>query len=156
MKLYDYKKRNLILTYVSTDIEVDTKSIIKNALESGKRTAVPRCIPGTREIEFYIVTSFENDLSEGSFKILEPNIKKCEKLNDFENGLCIIPALSFDMNGYRLGYGKGYYDRFLSKFKGLKIGLCYGGCVCEELPHGHFDERVDLLITEHYTKRINE
>lgn len=145
---WSFRENEIILTYVSTAIEVDTHEIITEALERGKTVAAPRCIDGTRDMDFYAIRSFE-DLEKGAFGVMEPNPETCEKLPDYKQGLCIVPALAFDKEGFRLGYGKGYYDRFLSLFGGETLGLCYADCLCEEpLPHGKFDKKVSLIITE--------
>lgn len=151
-RLWQYQRCATLLTYVSTPIEVDTRRIIRQALEDGKRVAVPRCVPGTRQMEFYYICS-EETLSPGSFGVLEPDPFRCERLTDMSDGLCIVPAFSYDWHGFRLGYGKGYYDRFLSGFDGCRIGICYSACVQRSLPHGRFDRPVELLVTEKYLRR---
>lgn len=149
-----YKQASIILTYVSTDIEVDTKRLIQKALEDKKRVAVPRCIDGTRDMDFYFIKGMD-DLENGSFGVLEPVPSKCVKAYAFETALCIIPGLAFDMQGFRLGYGKGYYDRFLSAHSRLvKMGICYCSCTCNELIHGRYDIGADYLVTEKYLRRI--
>lgn len=154
IRLYQYKNSDIILTYVSKDIEVDTIRLIKKAVADGKRVAVPKCIDGTREMDFYFIKSLD-DLEKGSFGVLEPkNI--CEKVTDFSEGFCIVPGMSFDTNGFRLGYGKGYYDRFLSRFKGATAGICYSCCVQWNLPRGKFDKPVDVLVTEKYIRCIKK
>lgn len=150
--LYQYKNSDIIFTYVSKSIEVDTVELIKKALSDGKRVAVPRCIDGTREMDFYFIKSV-NDLEKGSFGVLEPKTDVCEKVTDFSKGLCIVPGMSFDTGGYRLGYGKGYYDRFLSKFNGKTAGVCYSCCVKWNLPKGKYDRPVDILVTEKYIRK---
>ncbi|OJU13029.1 MAG: 5-formyltetrahydrofolate cyclo-ligase [Clostridiales bacterium 43-6] len=152
MKLYKYKQCKQLLTYVSTSIEVDTKAIIQQALKDGKRVGVPRCIPGTSEMEFYYITSL-SDLSKGTFSVDEPDPETCEKITDFKDSFCIVPGLCFDFKGYRLGYGKGYYDRFLSDYHGDTLGICYANCVRQHLFHGRYDCRIDMLVTEKYIRR---
>ncbi len=144
---WQYKNCEVLLTYVSTEIEVDTREIISRALADGKRVAVPRCIDNTRFMDFYFIKDFD-DLEGGYMGVLEPIPEKCEKMTDFSEGLCIVPALMFDLYGYRLGYGKGYYDRFLSNFCGETLGICYNRCVKEKLPHGKFDKCVEKIITQ--------
>lgn len=144
--LWIYRESDIIYTYVSTEIEADTRGIIKMAVLDGKAVAVPRCIKGTREMEFCIIKS-EEDLESGAFGVLEPK-ESCPVCKDFSGGLCIVPALSFDSSGFRLGYGKGYYDRFLAKFGGKTAGLCYSAFIRPELPRGKFDKAVDVIITE--------
>lgn len=144
---WQYKSCEVLLTYVSTEIEVDTREIISRALADGKRVAVPRCVDNTRLMDFYFIKDFD-DLEGGYMGVLEPIPEKCEKMTDFSKGLCIVPALMFDLYGYRLGYGKGYYDRFLSNFCGETLGICYNRCVREKLPHGKFDKCVERIITQ--------
>lgn len=151
-KLWQYRVSRQILVYVSTPIEVDTHRIITQALADGKRVAVPRCVPDTRNMEFYYIESMD-DLSPGSFGVLEPQADPARLVSDFSYAMCLIPAFSYDFSGYRLGYGKGYYDRFLAGFDGHMIGLCYSSCVRRSLPHGRFDRSVQLLVTENYIRR---
>lgn len=153
--LPQYKNSSVILCYVSKNIEVNTNKFIEKALSEGKHVAVPRCIDGTRKMDFYFITS-SDDLEKGSFGVYEPKIDICEKLTDFNSGFCIVPGMSFDTNGYRLGYGKGYYDRFLSDFKGVTAGICYSCCVKWNLPRGKFDRPVDIVLTEKYIRRTKK
>lgn len=147
-----YKRCDTLLTYVSTAIEVDTEGLIGQALKDGKRVAVPRCVKGTRDMVFYVIKSLD-DLEKGSFSVMEPIPKRCAKLKKFDGALCIIPALAYDRYGYRLGYGKGYYDRFLSSHKGLiKVGIEYCCCMETQLIHGRYDVPADILVTEKYVK----
>ena len=149
-----YKEAKLVLTFVSKPIEVDTHKLIQNALNNGKKVAVPYCVPGTALMEFYYITSLKN-LSEGAFGVLEPEPDDKNLVKNFNNSISIIPGLSFDYQGYRLGYGKGYYDRFISKYKGYNIGICYNCCMAQELPHGHYDKAVDIIVTEKFVKNLN-
>lgn len=153
MNLWQYREAGLILTYVSTPIEVDTRRLIEKSLLAGKRVAVPRCVPGTREMEFYLIRSIE-ELSPGTFGVLEPSPEHSALLEDFSKGLCIVPALSFDYQGYRLGYGKGYYDRFLARFGGSAVGLCYDNCMARNLPAGRYDRPVQLIVTQRKTLAV--
>lgn len=150
--LWQYKRCRQLLTYVSTPIEVDTLEIIRRALADSKRVAVPRCVPGTRDMEFYWINGVE-ELEPGTFGVLEPRPDPKRKVTDFSNGLCLVPALCYDWRGYRLGYGKGYYDRFLAGFGGHMIGVCYSDCIRRKLPHGRFDRPVELLVTDRYLRR---
>ena len=150
--LREYARERVFFTYVSKEGEVDTRALIEKALRDGKRVAVPRCVPGTYEMEFYFIRS-PRDLEPGMFGVLEPNPQNCERVEDFSHGLCLVPGWSFDARGYRLGYGKGYYDRFLSRFGGVTAGVCYHNCVRWQLPHGYFDRPVQLLVTDRYLRR---
>lgn len=152
-RLWQYRENDVLLTYVSTDIEVDTKRIIVQALQDGKKVAVPRCVPGTRSMEFYFIDGLD-DLEPGSFGVLEPRPVAEKLLTDFSKGICLVPAFSYDWSGFRLGYGKGYYDRFLSGFNGNMIGVCYSECVRPHLPHGRYDRAVELLVTDRFLRRV--
>ncbi len=150
-----YTKSSVILTYVSTPIEVDTLAIIETALNDGKRVACPRCVDGTRRMEFYYIDSL-TELSPGTFGVPEPEANPWRLYQEESHPICIVPGLAFDRWGYRLGYGKGYYDRFLSGYKGWTVGLCYSSCVEYKLPHGRYDRAVDRLITEKYLRRCTD
>lgn len=150
--LWQYTHSQTLITYVSTPIEVDTHRIIEQALAAGKRVAVPRCVPGTRDMEFYFIEGLD-ELEPGTFGVLEPRPDRRRLLTDVSRGLCLVPALCYDWRGFRLGYGKGYYDRFLAGFGGHMVGLCYSDCVRRKLPHGRFDRPVELLVTERYLRR---
>lgn len=143
-----YARAKLLLCYVSTPIEVNTKEIIEWALSMGKRVAVPYCHPQTTTMDFYEIHSFE-DLEPRTFGVLEPIVERCTLVTDFSDSIAVIPGLCFDSYGYRLGYGKGYYDRFLHGYQGEKIGICYQKCTRTELIHGRYDVAVDLLVTEY-------
>ncbi|MCI8351304.1 MAG: 5-formyltetrahydrofolate cyclo-ligase [Oscillospiraceae bacterium] len=149
---YQYKGAAMLLTYVSTAIEVDTKKIIRQAWEDGKIVCVPRCREGERLMDFYEITSFDQ-LEKGAFGVLEPIPEQCRKVTQFDDSLCIVPGLGFDHFGFRLGYGKGYYDRFLSRYDGFKVGICYNECISHRLPRGRYDVPIDLLATPRFLKR---
>jgi len=155
IRLHQYHHFNTVITYVSKDIEVDTLRLIQQAATDGKRVAVPRCVPGTRQMDFYCIHSLAM-LEEGTFGLLEPKVDICEKLTDFSDSFCIVPGMSFDVRGYRLGYGMGYYDRFLADYSGVTVGICYSECVrWKELPTNKHDKPVDLIVTENYIRRTN-
>lgn len=140
-----FKQNDMMFCYVPLPFEINTYNIIDKALKLGKKVAVPRCLKDEPLMDFYFIKSF-NDLENGSYNIPEPKTY-CEKCLA-NRGVIVIPALSFDLRGFRLGYGKGYYDRFLNSFKGTKVGLCYSEFLNDNLPHDKFDEKTDYIITE--------
>ncbi|MGN1122771.1 MAG: 5-formyltetrahydrofolate cyclo-ligase [Eubacterium sp.] len=142
-----YSKADTVLFYAALEDEINTDYAMLCALNAGKRIALPRCINSFGEMEFYYIQSLD-DLICGHFNVREPDINKCSRVTDFSNSICIVPAVSFDKNGYRLGYGKGYYDRFLKKYTSLSIGLCYNKLITDELPIGEFDVPVNYIISE--------
>lgn len=149
-KLYQYSPCKTVMIYVSTPIEINTVPIIQMAFADGKRVAVPRCIPGTRKMEFYYITSLD-DLEPGSFSVMEPK-DDMPMLTDFDKCLMIMPGIQFDTNGYRIGYGKGYYDRYMAKYTGFSAGLCYDWELRRHLCHGRFDRPVSAVVTDSHIR----
>ena len=131
--------------------------IIEHALANKKIVACPISNTENNTLTFKVIKSV-GDLTPGEYDILEPSAANpdfSEFLNPEKNGgkksplaVCIIPCLSFDPMGYRMGYGKGYYDRFLPAFDGTKIGLCYSEFKVAKLPKGKYDVKLDVVITE--------
>ncbi|MBE6753336.1 MAG: 5-formyltetrahydrofolate cyclo-ligase [Ruminococcaceae bacterium] len=142
-----YRQCGTLLLYISTPLEIDTFSILHKAQKDGKRIACPRCISADGLMTFHVIDSPEQ-LQTGSYGIMEPP----ESLPQAENtadALCILPALACDRIGLRLGYGKGYYDRFLAGFCGVSAVLCYGDALLDSLPHDRYDRHADWLVNEH-------
>ena len=125
--------------------------IAVSALEAGRTVAFPRCRnleDGTHHMDFHIVTSLDQ-LEIGSYGIREPFADlPIYDVTASEKAVIIVPALSYDRMGFRLGYGGGYYDRYLSDFKGTRVGFAYSRFVCPKLPRSRYDLPVDVLVTE--------
>lgn len=143
IELKEYKESKMILIYVSLKDEVDTFKLIEHSLRIGKKVAVPKCEGDN--IVFYNINTL-SDLQEGSFRILEP--KTNEIINDFSDSICIIPGIAFDKENNRIGYGRGFYDRFLEKYDGTKIGLAYAECICDRIDSESTDIKMDIVITD--------
>lgn len=135
------KNAGSVLTYVSTEIEVDTCRVLEFCFEQEIPVAVP--VSGDTELEFYRISSF-SDLAEGRFGISEPVNREVPFSSD-ESTLCIVPALCADGSGLRLGYGRGYYDRFLGRFSGTSVIVCYSDFRME-VPSEPHDRRADITI----------
>ena len=86
----------------------------------------------------------KENLKKGSFDILEPTSNDKVTSN---NCVCIVPGICFDKNGYRIGYGKGYYDKYLSNKSIYKIGICFKECLIDNMPHDLYDIKVDLIVS---------
>lgn len=142
-----YKKAATILCYVSNCIEVDTLRIIRNAFLNGKNVAVPRCVEGTNEMHFQLINSLD-ELQKGSYNILEPKEDEKRVVKDFTDCVCVVPALAFDLKGYRLGYGKGFYDRFLTENSVVSVGICYDSFISSSLPRTENDICINKIFTE--------
>ncbi|MBQ8868619.1 MAG: 5-formyltetrahydrofolate cyclo-ligase [Oscillospiraceae bacterium] len=143
----DFASAQKVLCYVSTETEVDTEGVINRLFEQNKVVAAPKMRDSEGNMDFYTITALAQT-QKSSFGVREPNADACNKLDDFSDSVCILPALAFDKNGFRLGYGKGCYDRFLSSYSGLKVGICYENCIFDVLPKGEFDIAADVVVTE--------
>ena len=120
-----YARASTVFSYLSFGAEVDTRELIEDAWSSGKTVALPYCVPGTRLMEWHEVTSFDN-LVTSCYGIDEP-APDPETLIDpaaYPDSVALVPGLSFNAQGLRLGYGGGFYDIFLSDFAGVSVGLC--------------------------------
>lgn len=141
-----YREAERLLFYVNLKTEPETEHLLREAWKQGRETYAPKCLPGGR-LRFYRVTCRE-DLHPGSFGILEPK-EDCPVLEQTgDRDLCLVPGLAFDREGYRLGYGKGYYDRFLAEHRVSSLGLCYEALVVPRLPREEHDRSIDWVVTE--------
>ena len=145
----EYRKCETVLVYVSTDEEIDTKGIINAAFANKKRVAVP-VTNEDYSLTFYYINSLE-ELKLGRFNILEP-VDKSKAVENFENSICVVPALCCDLSGNRVGYGKGCYDRFLENYKGKKICLCYSDNILPEVEYDSTDVKMDVIVSNLYLK----
>ena len=146
LSLASFRFSETILMYAPINGEIDVMAIAENALALGKKVAFPVCDPETHTMEFKYVTSTEL-LTPGHYSIFEPSAE-LETVTVFSRSICLIPGIIFDTQGYRVGYGKGYYDRFLADYDGTKFGLVYSDFILDVVPRGRFDRHVDVLISE--------
>lgn len=138
-----YQSAKLIACYVSLQYEVDTISLIKKTLET-HRVCVPK-VHGDI-MHFYEIESLD-DLKEGCFHVLEPITTKQIQLQDID--LMIVPLLAFDQFKYRVGYGKGYYDKyFASGYQGYKLGLAFSFQYVNCIDIDQYDYCLDEIIVE--------
>lgn len=151
----EYEKCEIILTYLSTEREVDTRDLVMRAIADGKRVALPRCVPGTREMSWHLVKGLDG-LATSSFGIEEPPDEDDTLIRPntlkHARALAIVPALAFDEAGLRIGYGGGFYDTFLPSFPGTTVGLCRESHLLESLAARgvveEHDRAVSLVVTE--------
>ena len=145
-----------VLLYSAKGSEADVTSLLDVLIKEEKTVCFPRCIDSENMV-FHKVSEL-SQLKEGYFGVKEPDISlPIIKREDMEkNSLCLVPALAFDEKGYRLGYGKGYYDRFLSGFRGKTAGIAFDGCLANNLPKDAHDKKTDYIITESQVKRTIE
>ncbi len=147
-----FKNAGQVLVFASSNDEFDTKYIIEFCRSENKNLFYPVCIDNKGNMEFLKVDSI-GDLQIGMYNIPEPK-PYCEKYKPSDNDIVIVPCLSVDNNGYRIGYGKGYYDRFLKDFNGVSICPCYEEMVTDTLPTDKYDIKVNIIVTQNLTKEV--
>lgn len=147
LKCDAYNNAKTILFYAALDDEINIDFCIEYAVSQGKKSALPACMDKSGNMKFYYINTL-SDLKYGYFGLREPDIKICREVTDFSDSICIVPALAYDRQGFRLGYGKGYYDRFLQNFSFISLGLCYNELIQDNLPIGEFDVPVNYIITQ--------
>ncbi len=140
-----------VLLYASKPLEVGTNGIFESACNLGKQVLFPRCEEKGKMVYHYVTDLSQLHLS--SFNLMEP-VASATVFRSTNADICIVPALAFDTEGYRMGYGGGFYDRFLPTFRGTRIGICYADNIEKKLPRGRFDVRVDILITDEGLYRL--
>ncbi|MGN0477887.1 MAG: 5-formyltetrahydrofolate cyclo-ligase, partial [Hominenteromicrobium sp.] len=142
-----YRDAECILCYVSFGCEADTSRLLRRALADGKAVFVPRCTPGTHQMDFFRITD-PGVLIPGAYGIPEPPAQEALRFSAREKAVCFVPGLAFTAQGMRIGYGKGYYDTFLEKIDVCTVGLCYDFQIVSAIPAEAHDKRMDYVITD--------
>lgn len=146
-----FRDAPVVLSYLSMGSEVETRRIIDAAWQAGKVVALPRVV-GPRVLRWYRVggPSGLASLERSAFGVLEPaDDPACEVVPDMP-ALALVPGLAFDRRGFRLGYGGGFYDVFLSGFAGASLGLARSVSLLDELA---VREAHDLPVRQVVTER---
>ena len=149
-----FKRADIIFAYSSMKDEIPTERIIQTALKSGKKVALPKVISPVSDgakMEFLLVDG--NTLYiNGVYGIMEPECgERVSPAGGNDRIEILIPGLCFDLEKNRIGYGGGYYDRYLSRFDREKFhitALAYEYQIFEVIPTDEYDSKVDLVITE--------
>ncbi len=140
-----YRTAGAVFCFVGTEGEVDTRPFLRQVLSDRKTLAVPLCAPGGR-LTARIITDL-SCLRPGFFGLPEPP-ETAPVLSREETDLAVVPCLGADREGYRLGRGGGYYDRYLSGFSGHSLLLCPRCALLPHVPREPFDRRAEKLITD--------
>ena len=142
----EFQRANKVLLYAPHGSEINLLPLVRHAQSLGKTVAFPRCNVADCTLQFFVLAP-DAKLVKGAYGIYEPapDAPLCEP--DAQT-LCIVPGLSFDRSGHRLGYGKGYYDRFLADFVGMTVGALYEELRSSALPTEAHDLPVAAVFTE--------
>lgn len=146
----DYKKSKDIFAFVSTDEEIDSHKFIDYAIKDNKRIYVPITKRANENMRFSRLRDLGH-LVKGNFNIYEPGKEYIDYVDHEIAELVLVPGLAFDKNGYRIGYGGGFYDSFFQELSGpyTKIGYCYSIQLTDlDLNIDHHDIAVDYVITD--------
>ncbi|CAM3952245.1 5-formyltetrahydrofolate cyclo-ligase [Lederbergia lenta] len=142
----EWKNATTIGITMSHFPEVDTWQLIRAGWAMGKRMVIPKCMAVTKEMKFKEITSFDQ-LEIVYMNLFEP-IREQKDIHSKEIDLLIVPGLAFNHRGYRVGFGGGYYDRYLERFQGETISLAFSEQVMEGLPYENHDLPVEKIITD--------
>lgn len=165
LSLSEWQRSQIVLVYLSVGEEVDTRGLVRQAWVAGKVVAIPRVVPHTRLMEWYRIDDFDR-LERSSFGVEEP-LAEPDRLLDVareaEAGgsiLAVVPGLTFDGHGFRMGYGGGFYDTLLTDFSGTSVGICREAQLTDNLAAmgvvGEHDLGVDVVVTERRTIETSE
>lgn len=156
LALPEYRAARLIHSFVSMPEEVDTRALIEEALASGKRVAVPVVQKGRRDLRHAEIGALADLRPEGDWGLLQPPPERMCPVAPGEIGLVVVPGLAFDLQGNRIGFGAGYYDRFLRGVDAPKVGVAYAFQVLCEVPATEEDAPVDVIVTEEGVYRCGQ
>lgn len=133
--------------YLSFGSEWETRGIIEAAWEQGKRVTIPKTIPETKTMKFYQINNY-SQVRKGHFDIEEPIVDQTTFIEKNKIDLLIVPGVVFSADGYRVGFGGGYYDRFLTDFIHPTISLVWSEQLIQTVPTNQYDLPVQYVVTE--------
>ncbi|HIZ71360.1 MAG TPA: 5-formyltetrahydrofolate cyclo-ligase [Candidatus Atopostipes pullistercoris] len=142
-----WRDAQTIGVYLSVGNEWDTREIVNRALEEGRDVVIPKTFPDTKEMVFYQITDLKQTV-KGPFNLDEPDTNQTEPVDKDRIDLLVVPGLAFTENGYRIGFGGGYYDRYLANFIHPTVSILHSSQILDTFLVEHFDIPVSYLITE--------
>jgi 5,10-methenyltetrahydrofolate synthetase len=150
-----YAAARTVLATMAIGSEWNTRLFLDRARADGKAIVLPRITAPPRHLELHVVPDLDHDLLPGIWNIPEPNPARCERVEITGVDFAVVPALCVDYDGYRIGYGAGYFDRLLTPrtaatFCAVALPAAF---VVERLPHEAHDQVLDLIVDERGTRR---
>ena len=150
-ELEAYRAAATVLGYMSFGAEFAAEIFLRQALLDGKQVLLPRVNRDTRQLDVYRVSDLAHDVAPGSWDIREPLIEHCEKVKDLSTiDFILLPGVAFGLDGARLGYGGGYYDKLLARMphQPTLVAAGFAMQVVADIPQETTDRKVEWLITE--------
>ncbi len=143
-----YKDAQAVFSYASYNSETSTQALNEMIRSDGKMLVLPKVISKTKMVFYEVKTA--DDLVIGCMGIWEPDASKCSIFIPDQRCLMLIPGLAFDEDRYRMGYGGGYYDRYLSKYRAhlTCVMIAYDEQKADSVPHDQNDQRLDYIVTD--------
>lgn len=142
-----FKAARTVGVTVSAFPEVDTHELIRKCWQDGKRVAVPKCWRKDRSMDFYAITHF-NQLETVYMQLKEPKVEETERLAPGDIDLLVVPGVVYTEEGYRIGFGGGYYDRYLAGYSGATRSLAFDLQLADRIFVEPHDIPVDAIHTE--------
>ena len=150
LHLHEFVRARGIACYVSKDSEVNTRPLIRAALNQEKRVLVPVVKKGDIELFFSEIKDLGSELAPGTFGILEPKPENVHPVSLDTVDVIFVPGIVWDREGYRLGWGRGYFDRVIKNLPPhvRSAGLAFNMQLIGKVPRDQFDVPVDMVVTE--------
>ncbi len=152
LALPEYQHAKTVFCFVSMDTEVDTHELIRQMLKDGKTVGVPRC-EKLGVMDAYEIHSLEDDLEPGTWGILEPK-ESCPLIDPQRFDFAVVPCCTCSHDGKRLGFGGGFYDRYLGRTGAIRAVVCREQLMSEDIPTQEFDLTMDIVVSEDGFRRI--
>jgi 5-formyltetrahydrofolate cyclo-ligase len=151
MRIEAIRSASTLMAYLSFGSEVAADDLIRWGWKEGKRIVVPFCPPEGREMTACRIDGFD-ELEKGRYGIRAPEAGRLRPVPSGEIDAVVVPAVAFDRRGYRVGYGGGYYDRFLpAATRAIRIGAAFACQIIKGIPVGPYDVKMDCIVTEEET-----
>ncbi|WP_069997525.1 5-formyltetrahydrofolate cyclo-ligase [Cellulosilyticum sp. I15G10I2] len=146
-----FEDAETIFLYAAFNVEIQTRFLDEFARSKGKKTAYPKIQSDIGEISFYCINSLKELQAQSyrTMKIYEPDPQLHKKVLPAKNDIIIVPGLAFDLQGNRIGYGGGFYDKYLKSYPEVyKLGICMDFQLFNQIPAEVFDVKIDGIVTE--------
>ncbi|MGA3164442.1 MAG: 5-formyltetrahydrofolate cyclo-ligase [Verrucomicrobiota bacterium] len=150
-----WKNTGSVLFFAPASNEVDVWPLLEEALNAGKTAALPRFDSTDQSYVACRVQNLRSEIVAGEFGIREP-AAKCVEIPLSKFDLVLVPGVAFDLQGHRLGRGRGFYDRLLAEVRGVKCGVAFDEQLASEVPAGMLDVQVNFILTATRCVKVEE